>query len=507
LIVSCESCKSRYKIDDSKISGRGARITCPRCKHQFVVYTADKNAGPSVVSQQNSDWDDEPTRVGAKKGEKSRPSTPPAVGNATESIGERPTEMSPTMTGTPTGMSPISAAALAAQMRAPPPEDEPSGAGYEVSSRQIQRLSPAEAAARASLLDFRKVGINAWKVKVKIGLIYDFSDLKTLRKYIQDARVTPADLISHDGKSWRAIGDIPDLDVYFVETYDQLFADQAARPPEEPKPKPSADTSTLDASRSFEEEMDSKRTRARPLPASQRNTPQKPPDTGGSNTGMMVGIGLMVALVLAGGIWYATQGPGGQPPPLTPVQAPPSTVDQKSIREGIIKNMTPTEAPQDPPTTLDPKLIVPTLTPVGPRGTPPPVGSPGGVSPGNSTVSQKDSTASDFLEAGASAERAGRWAEAVVAYSQASKKEPRNASIRVRLGVAQYNAKDMSGAQSSLESAISLGAKGESLRVLGDIYAANGDVAGARDYYQRYLAGNPRDKVAVELKLKQLNGG
>ena len=95
----------------------------------------------------------------------------------------------------------------------------------------------------------------------------------------------------------------------------------------------------------------------------------------------------------------------------------------------------------------------------------------------------------------------------MVAYSQASKKEPRNASIRVRLGVAQYNAKDMSGAQSSLESAIQLGAKGEPLRVLGDIYASNGDVAGARDYYQRYLAGNPRDKAAVEQKLKQLNGG
>ena len=520
MIVSCESCKSRYKIDDSKISGRGARITCPRCKHQFVVYTADKNAGPSMVSQQNPDWDDEPTRVGAKKGDKSGDKSsagssnqtitppPPATPRldkrpATESVGERPTERTPTAAGA------TDAAASLSQLRAPPPEEEPSGAGYEVSQR-VQKLSPAEAAARAPTLDFRKVGISAWKVKVKIGLIYDFSDLKTLRKYIQDARVTPADLISHDGKSWRAIGDIPDLDVYFVETYDQLFADQANRPTEEPKPKvtpPPIDTSSLNGG-SFEEEMDSKRTRARPMTAPTRASGQaQKPAEGGSNTGMMVGVGLVLALLLAGGMWYVTQGPGAPAPTPTPAPTPASTVDKDQIRKGIIEGMTPVETPEPAPS-IDPKLLEPTLVPVGPRGTLTPVPPPGGVPANNgSTVSQKESTAAEYLEAGVSAERAGRWAEAVAAYTQASKKDPRNSSIKVRLGVAQYNSKDLNGAQTSLESAIQLGAKGEALRVLGDIYAANGDVAGARDYYQRYLAGNPRDKAAVEQKLQKLNGG
>jgi predicted Zn finger-like uncharacterized protein len=38
MIVSCPACSARYRIDPSKIKGRGAKITCPRCAHKFVVY-------------------------------------------------------------------------------------------------------------------------------------------------------------------------------------------------------------------------------------------------------------------------------------------------------------------------------------------------------------------------------------------------------------------------------------------------------------------------------------
>ena len=44
MIVSCPACSARYKIDSSKIKGRGAKITCPRCAHKFVVY---KDRSPS----------------------------------------------------------------------------------------------------------------------------------------------------------------------------------------------------------------------------------------------------------------------------------------------------------------------------------------------------------------------------------------------------------------------------------------------------------------------------
>jgi predicted Zn finger-like uncharacterized protein len=38
MIVSCPSCSTGYKLDESRITGRGVRITCPKCKHVFVVY-------------------------------------------------------------------------------------------------------------------------------------------------------------------------------------------------------------------------------------------------------------------------------------------------------------------------------------------------------------------------------------------------------------------------------------------------------------------------------------
>jgi cytoskeletal protein RodZ len=72
---------------------------------------------------------------------------------------------------------------------------------------------------RASELNFREVGIKTWKVKVAIGLIYDFSDIATLKKYLGDKKVTADDLISHNNNEWTRIGDIPNLDAHFVATW------------------------------------------------------------------------------------------------------------------------------------------------------------------------------------------------------------------------------------------------------------------------------------------------
>ena len=107
------------------------------------------------------------------------------------------------------------------------------------SSNQIETLSPkvsepaateeaAELAAdlKASELDFREVGIVTWKVKVAIGLVYDFSDIMTLKKYLADQKVTPEDLISHNAKDWVRIGDIEDLDGHFVSTWKAARAAQ-----------------------------------------------------------------------------------------------------------------------------------------------------------------------------------------------------------------------------------------------------------------------------------------
>ncbi len=47
--VSCPSCRARYRVSDDKIKGRGAKITCPKCAHRFVVYRHEEDA-PDVGS-------------------------------------------------------------------------------------------------------------------------------------------------------------------------------------------------------------------------------------------------------------------------------------------------------------------------------------------------------------------------------------------------------------------------------------------------------------------------
>jgi predicted Zn finger-like uncharacterized protein len=37
VIVRCESCDTRFKLDESRIPARGARVRCSRCKHAFFV--------------------------------------------------------------------------------------------------------------------------------------------------------------------------------------------------------------------------------------------------------------------------------------------------------------------------------------------------------------------------------------------------------------------------------------------------------------------------------------
>jgi predicted Zn finger-like uncharacterized protein len=50
MIVTCPACSSRYRIKDEKIQGRGAKISCPKCDHKFVVHReADPAADPKGV--------------------------------------------------------------------------------------------------------------------------------------------------------------------------------------------------------------------------------------------------------------------------------------------------------------------------------------------------------------------------------------------------------------------------------------------------------------------------
>ena len=67
-------------------------------------------------------------------------------------------------------------------------------------------------------LDFKSVGTNL-EGSTRIGLVYDFSDYKTLRKYLKEGRVSTSDSLSHDGDSWTPIGDITDLEAHFIDVF------------------------------------------------------------------------------------------------------------------------------------------------------------------------------------------------------------------------------------------------------------------------------------------------
>jgi predicted Zn finger-like uncharacterized protein len=48
VIVRCERCDTRFKLDASRIPARGARVRCSRCKHAFFVVPAGKSRDARV---------------------------------------------------------------------------------------------------------------------------------------------------------------------------------------------------------------------------------------------------------------------------------------------------------------------------------------------------------------------------------------------------------------------------------------------------------------------------
>jgi predicted Zn finger-like uncharacterized protein len=77
MIVSCPQCAARYRVPEERISERGARITCPACRHRFTVHSGEQRLvvggeaeprGLNVLGHQRrpagyDEEDDQPTTV------------------------------------------------------------------------------------------------------------------------------------------------------------------------------------------------------------------------------------------------------------------------------------------------------------------------------------------------------------------------------------------------------------------------------------------------------------
>ncbi len=50
MIIECKTCHARFRLDESKIKGKGARVKCRKCGEQIVVFK-ETGAGPADQAQ------------------------------------------------------------------------------------------------------------------------------------------------------------------------------------------------------------------------------------------------------------------------------------------------------------------------------------------------------------------------------------------------------------------------------------------------------------------------
>ena len=486
MIVTCPECAARYKLDSSRVSARGARITCPRCKHVFVVYPSQKDPGSTTLT---------PTGFQEKLGT---------------------TKSAPSPSASSAGASAAAAPAPAPAQSAPPPK-----------SRR-----------RASDLDFRKVGIASWKVRVKIGLVYDFSDIKTLRKYIADGRVTPEDVISHDGSTWVPIGDIPDLDAYFVEVYERAEAGASEPEPQAPAPDAlpdpqgpafqedeptrimrvggglgsnlaaqtlaaaAAEAAQADASpaysgaRPFVDPFAQLKEEKRRRPAAKR-APE--PESAPRSKALPIVAAVLVLTVIGLGAWWYLTLPGA--PVVLPNQEPQNSAELEKAREHAASELEKLDdelrrdlerSKAEDAQREDPDKLVP----VGPRG-PGPGLRP--VVPDKIPQQGADPLAVDHAALCKAAAGRGDWSAAVSPCSSATQSNGRDMGALVHYGIALFETGKADGARVQLNEAKSLGSRDARIeKYLGHIARKQGDVFGANAHYQAYLATSPRDAAAIQ---------
>lgn len=554
MIVSCDACKSRYKLDDSKISGRGAKITCPKCKHVFVVAApVDPSPPPRPPPGPGtpSDWEDNaPTRLG-KVTDDLRPavhaaSAPPPATAPDISVRE---------------VASVPGAKAARDPAAPASEPGPAepGASVEkvVTYPPVPSKSAADAPARAAALDFRKVGVAAWKVKVKIGLVYDFSDIKTLRRYIADGRVTSGDVISHDAKTWKPLGEIKDLDLFFCETYDRLQAaggrQPAAAAGEGPAPadlgalaaalaegaaqersRPVSSSGSGRTSPAFSDPFevlkqrrkDSSRDTTRRTASGSVASPHAPPPSG---RGRALALFAVLALVTAAAVVkYTADHGGGHAPTILDQKKRKEAAKLKAIKSEVEAQVEELGAsvPKEEPEAAEPipngdvlfldggQVVVP-VTP--PKGALPVVALPGAAPmgaapapamppPPASTQTQRDTSAADFEAAGDAEMREGKPAEAADAYQRAIQAGASGGGTQRKLGVALKLVGDTAGASAALGKAKAQGDAQASCE-LGDLHEGNGDTPSAITEFTTCLSGKPPNAADIRGRLDRLKGG
>jgi predicted Zn finger-like uncharacterized protein len=434
MIVTCDHCGAKYNLDPTKVQGRGARITCPKCAHVFTVYKENADAG----SESNASV------------EEPAPSTELDVYN----------------------------------------------------------------------LNFKSVGIRSWKVKVKIGLVYDFSDYKTLEKYIRDGRVSGTDLLSYDGQNWVSINDAGDLKAYFVGVYQTCQATPLESGQESKATQPSNASVNIDdekmddlnalmaeAQAEVTGEVPKKSNSVKSRKSSKRRKSSKKKVVNDNWDGpkernplLLIIVGI---LVIVGGVYAYSQ---FNPPPEVVLQKPEinQTVEDPGRSEALraeiqheiemnaqqIKQELPEEASTNNAET-EPEWIpvVPEEVLLAQQN--------GNTNSPSTQPSSNPSSASELAQEGKRRAESNDWTGASQYYQQAVDKEPSNRTYLEGLGEALYRSGQNQSAKETLLTALNLGSVVAN-KWLGFITKDDGDIAGANKYFTKYLESNPSDASQIE---------
>ena len=545
MVVTCEHCGARYRLDKDRIQGRGARITCPGCSHVFVVYQDDENEGQSTAS-------------------------------------DRPTDV--------------------------------------------------------HSLDFKSVGISTWKVKTGIGLVYDFSDYKTLRRYLKEGRVSNTDGLSHDGVEWTVISTIGDLEAHFIDAFvaaraasvspepdadapdtpspasseptDEPISDDSSDAPEgmdadaiasdllgqlgldgdapspvAPEPEHSADdiadqllaaveAAAEDDDGGIELDMDSlleqasqsvssSKAPAAARRGSEQNAVQNVAKTGSEDTNPHQFVDPFEALkqsreakatgrkrrqtkqkaaevaeakeqrtryiIIGGLLACAVAAYVGITQPDEVAVDNTAQAAQKKKESDDAKQAEIAQAAADARSRMEKELNaalkdvktedmdafsvqedqliakVPDEFLKGAKAKAPfaPPGAAGSSSLGMPGTGQQRLSAADHIGQGDMASRSGKYDEAVGAYRSALELNPTNMTVRAKLGHALFKGGNIDAAEVELRSALAGGAVAAH-KYLGHMAREQGDISGANSHYQSYLRSGPPDARAIEIMIQQM---
>lgn len=57
MIIQCESCKAKFRLDDSKIPQQGRKVRCSKCSHVFFVQREPEPFPPPSQKPEQADWE------------------------------------------------------------------------------------------------------------------------------------------------------------------------------------------------------------------------------------------------------------------------------------------------------------------------------------------------------------------------------------------------------------------------------------------------------------------